>query len=83
MIVFCEEKERTGEEIVFDVFISSALIGTMSHKKGTGTWTVQNLLKSQWRTGDLVACCRDLFFPQSNEEIIFVDKNGKKIQLPE
>ena len=83
MIVFCEEKKRTDEEVIYNVFISSTMIGTFSHRMGTGTWMVRNGLNSEWRTGDLIECCRDLFFPQSKEEILFVDRSGKKIQMPE
>jgi hypothetical protein len=82
MIVFCEEKTRTAEEIEYNVFISNTVIGTLSHKIGSHTWTVRNVLNSEWRTGDLIACSRDLFFPKLEEEIIYVDKAGKQIQFP-
>jgi len=82
MIIICKSKIETEEETTYDAFLGSENLGTMSHRKGTGIWLVRNLEKTKWLTCELLESVRGVFFPQSTEEILFVDHQGNTMSFP-
>jgi hypothetical protein len=82
MTIICKEIEETEEEKTYNAFCNKRNLGTMSHRKGTGIWLVRNADKTKWHTCDLIECVRVVFFPQSTEEILFVDGAGNSIEFP-
>ena len=82
MVIICNDKIETEEETTYNAFLGRVNLGTMSHRKGTGIWLVRNAEKTKWHTCDLIECVRVVFFPQSTEEILFVDSVGNSIEFP-
>ena len=82
MVIICNGKVETEEETTYNAYLGEVNLGTMSHRKGTGIWLVRDVTKKKWHTCDLLECCRVVFFPQSTEEILFVDPEGKSMLFP-
>ena len=82
MIIICNSKIETEEETTYTACLGTVNLGTMSHRKGTGIWLVRNIEKTKWRTCELVESFREVFFPMSTEEILFVDTEGNTMQFP-
>ena len=82
MIITCKSKGETEEETTYDAYLGIVNLGTMSHRKGTGIWLVRNLAKTKWLTCELLESVRGVFFPESTEEILFVDPQGNTMIFP-
>ena len=82
MIIICNSKIETEDETTYNAYLGTVNLGTMSHRKGTGIWLVRNLEKTKWRTCELIESFREVFFPTSTEEILFVDIEGNAMLFP-